>query len=111
MELLVKLDTPVNYGCDYTGSAEFVLGLLDPGQNREFPLTVCPARLGLVKISPLKLVNVLVKEQYTIEKVVDVFVVDEDYHEDETFQMNKFVRYDNTTLGPIDGQSLKLQVV
>ncbi|CAD7015230.1 probable trafficking protein particle complex subunit 13 homolog [Ceratitis capitata] len=111
MDLVVKLETQLEFGCDYTGATEFSIGKLAPGEQREFPLTVCPARLGLIKISPLLLTNTLQKEQYIIEKVVDVFVVDTDYHEDEAFQVNKFVRYDNTSSAPIEERTLQLQVV
>ncbi|XP_005174790.1 probable trafficking protein particle complex subunit 13 homolog [Musca domestica] len=109
MDLMVKLPTPLDYNCPYTGSAEFSLGVIDPGQYREFPMTICPSKLGLVKVTPLIFTNTLLQEQYTIEKVVDVFVVDTDYHEDESFQINKFVRYDNAP--KIENQSMQLQVV
>lgn len=111
MDLIVKLPTPLDFNCPYTGSAEFRIGSVDPGQHSEFPLTVCPSKLGLIKISPLVLVNTLMQEQYTIEKVVDVFVVDSDYHNDESFQINKFVRYDNAPHRQVEDQSLQLQVV
>lgn len=94
MELMAKLDTKTSFGCDYTGSAEFNLGNMDPGQAKEFPLTVCPAKLGLIKITNLILTNVVLKRTYEYDDVVHVFVVDSDYQEDESFQMNKFVRYD-----------------
>lgn len=109
MDLMVKLPTPLEFNCPYTGSAEFSLGVVDPGQYCEFPLTVCPSKLGLIKIKPLIFTNTLLQEQYTIDKVVDVFVVDDDYHEDESFQINKFLRYDNAP--KIEDQSMQLQVV
>ncbi|XP_037947480.1 probable trafficking protein particle complex subunit 13 homolog [Teleopsis dalmanni] len=111
MDLVVKLETKLSNKCDYTGSAQFSIGNLDPGQSNEFPLTICPNRLGLIKISPLILINKLLQEKYTIDKVVDVFVVDADYHEDSTFQINKFVRYDNALQVLSEEQSLSLQVV
>ncbi|TMW46077.1 hypothetical protein DOY81_008849 [Sarcophaga bullata] len=111
MDLIVKLPTPLDFNCPYTGGAEFRIGAIDPGQHAEFPLTVCPSKLGLIKISPLILRNTLMQEQYTIEKVVDVFVVDSDYHDDESFQINKFVRYDNAPHQQVEDQSLQLQVV
>ncbi|XP_067627529.1 probable trafficking protein particle complex subunit 13 homolog [Eurosta solidaginis] len=111
MDLVVKLETQLEFNCDYSGAAEFSIGKLASGEQREFPLTVCPARLGLIKISPLLLTNILQKEQYIIEKVVDVFVVDTDYHEDEAFQVNKFVRYDNARPKQMEERTLQLQVV
>lgn len=111
MDLMVKLPTPLDYNCPYTGSAEFGLAVVDPGQYREFPLTICPSKLGLVKVSPLILVNTLLQEQYTMEKVVDIFVVDSDYYEDESFQINKFVRYDNAPHQQLEDLTLQLQVV
>lgn len=111
MDLMVKLPTPLDFNCPYTGSAEFSLAVVDPGQYHEFPLTICPSKLGLVKVSPLVLVNTLNQEQYTIEKVVDIFVVDGDYYEDESFQINKFVRYDNAPHQQLEDQTLHLQVV
>lgn len=111
MDLKVKLPAPLDYSCPYTGSAEFGLGVIDPGQYREFPLTICPSKLGLIKVSPLIFINTLLQEEYTIEKVVDVFVVDTDYHEDESFQINKFVRYDNAPKVQLEDPSLQLQVV
>ncbi|KAI9582602.1 probable trafficking protein particle complex subunit 13 homolog [Glossina fuscipes] len=110
MDLIVKLPTILDFNCPYTGSAEFCLGPLDPTQQREFPLTIFPTKLGLIKVSPLILINTLKQEQYTIAKVVDVFVVDDDYYEDETFQMNKFVRY-SASKPQHEDQSLQLQVV
>ena len=111
MDLRVKLEASMDVDCDYTGSSDFLLGSLDPAAYREFPLTVCPSKLGLIKISPLILTNTLQMSQYTIEKLVDVFVVDTDYRDDETFQVNKFVRYDHAIQRPTEDSSLQLQVV
>lgn len=94
MELTAKLDTKPRLGCDYTGSAEFQLGTIESGKSKEFPLTVCPTKLGLVKVTNLLLTNTYQKRTYEFEDFVQVFVVDSDYFEDEPFQMNKFVRYD-----------------
>lgn len=94
IELEAKLDSKAAFGCDYTGSAEFYLGNIDPGKSKEFPLTVCPAKLGLVKVTNLVLTNLLMKRNYEFDDVVQVFVVDSDHQNGEAFQMNKFVRYD-----------------
>lgn len=110
MKLHVSLDTKVYPDCPYTGSAEFVLDVLQPGEMAEFPLTICPSKLGLIKVSPLLLVDTLRNEQYVISKVVEVFVVDADYHQDGTFLLNKLIRYEN----PIDSliqKQVQLQVV
>lgn len=96
MELHAKLDTKTRFGCDYTGSAEFNIGQVDAGKYKDFPLTVLPAKLGLVKISNLVLTNIILKKNFEFDDFVQVFVVDSDYREDEAFQMNKFVRYDAT---------------
>lgn len=108
MDLIVKLPTVLDFNCPYTGSTEFCLGPVDPTQQREFPLTIFPTKLGLIKVSPLILINTLKQEQYTIAKVVNVFVVDDDYHEDEAFQMNKFVRYDSASKQQYEDQSLQV---
>lgn len=110
MKLHVKLDTKVFPGCPYTGSADFELDTLQPGQLAEFPLTICPSKLGLIKVSPLVIVDTLKNEQFIMTKVVEVFVVDADYHQDGTFLLNKLIRYEN----PIDSlmqKQVQLQVV
>ncbi|XP_055382573.1 probable trafficking protein particle complex subunit 13 homolog [Condylostylus longicornis] len=94
MDLSAKLDTKTRFGCDYTGSAEFNIGQIDAGKYKDFPLTVLPAKLGLINISNLILSNTILKKPYKFDDFVQVFVVDSDYREDEAFQMNKFVRYD-----------------
>lgn len=110
MKLHVTLETKVSADCPYTGSADFVLDVLQPGEMAEFPLTICPSKLGLIKVSPLLIVDTIKNEQYLMSKVVEVFVVDADYYQDDTFLLNKLIRYEN----PIDSliqKQVQLQVV
>ncbi|XP_051858385.1 probable trafficking protein particle complex subunit 13 homolog [Drosophila albomicans] len=110
MKLYITLDTKVFPDCPYTGSSNFVLDVLQPGAIAEFPLSICPSKLGLIKVSPLLIVDTLKNEQYIINKVVEVFVVDADYHQDGTFLLNKLIRYET----PFDSsmqKQVQLQVV
>lgn len=110
MKLHITLETKAFADCPYTGSADFVLDVLQPGQFAEFPLTICPSKLGLIKVSPLLIVDTLKNEQFLMTKVVEVFVVDADYHQDGTFLLKKLIRYEN----PIDSlmqKQIQLQVV
>lgn len=92
MDLLMGLNTKAKPGCGYTGITEFALGALEPGQMKEFPLTVCPVRLGLIVISNLQLTDLFTKRKYEFDNFLQVFVVEEDYREEE-FHVDKYVRY------------------
>ncbi|EAT44427.1 AAEL000579-PA [Aedes aegypti] len=92
MDLLMNLNTNAKVGCGYTGQTEISLGPLEPGKYKEFSLTVCPVRLGLITITNLQLTDVFMKRKYEFDDFVQVFVVDEDYQEDD-FQLDKYVRY------------------
>lgn len=94
MELTAKLDTKLRFGCDYTGIAEFQIGSIEPGKYKDFPLTICPSKLGLIKISNLLLTNSFLKRTYEFDDFAQVFVIETDRFEDEPFFMNKFVKYD-----------------
>lgn len=50
-------------------------------------------RLGLITIGKLELTDVFLKQTYNFEDFVQVFVVDEDYRDDELFEMDKYVQY------------------
>lgn len=92
MDLVMNLNTKAKVGCGYTGLTEISLGNLEPGKFTDFKLTVCPVRLGLITISNLQLTDVFMKRKYEFDDFVQVFVVDEDYREDD-FQLDKYVRY------------------
>lgn len=92
MDLVMNLNTKIKVGCGYTGQTEISLGPLEPGKFKDFGLTVCPVRLGLITISNLQLTDVFMKRKYEFDDFVQVFVVDEDYKEEE-FQLDKYVRY------------------
>lgn len=92
MDLLMNLNTKAKVGCGYTGQTEISLGALEPGKYKEFSLTVCPTRLGLITVTNLQLTDVFMKRKYEFDDFVQVFVVDEDYEEDG-FQLDKYVRY------------------
>ncbi|XP_052896210.1 probable trafficking protein particle complex subunit 13 homolog [Anopheles moucheti] len=96
MDLLMSLNTKAKPGCGYTGVTEFALGAIEPGQMKEFSLTVCPVRLGLIAISALQLTDVFTKRKYEFDNFLQVFVVDEDYRED-CFQLDKYVRYSSAS--------------
>ncbi|XP_058836773.1 probable trafficking protein particle complex subunit 13 homolog [Topomyia yanbarensis] len=92
MDLVMNLNTKAKMGCGYTGQTEIALGTLEPGKFIDFSLTVCPVRLGLITISNLQLTDVFMKRKYEFDDFVQVFVVDEDYEEND-FQLDKYVRY------------------
>ncbi|XP_053689256.1 probable trafficking protein particle complex subunit 13 homolog isoform X2 [Sabethes cyaneus] len=92
MDLVMNLNTKAKVGCGYTGFTEISLGNLEPGKFTDFKLTVCPVRLGLITITNLQLTDVFMKRKYEFDDFVQVFVVDEDYREDD-FQLDKYVRY------------------
>lgn len=98
MHLLAKLPVELSPKSSYIGHNDLTLGAVGSGQYHDFSLTVQPTRLGLVKVSPLILINTIQKREYTIEKVVDVFVIDEEYEIDEILggnnMHNVFVSYD-----------------
>ncbi|XP_037711733.1 probable trafficking protein particle complex subunit 13 homolog isoform X1 [Drosophila subpulchrella] len=110
MKLNVRLVAKFSPDSQYTGCADFMLGLLQSGESAEFPLSVCPSKLGLVKISPLILTNTLQNEQFTIENVVDVFVVNSDYDNDPTTHQNKLIRYESAG-NCLNQKQVQLQVV
>lgn len=93
IELEVKLVSEASFKCDYIASSEFYLGGIDPGNSKEFPLTVCPVKLGLMKVTNLVIKNLLMKNIYTFTDVVEALVVESDNQNGEAFQMNKFVSY------------------
>uniref|UniRef100_A0A6P4EG21 Probable trafficking protein particle complex subunit 13 homolog n=1 Tax=Drosophila rhopaloa TaxID=1041015 RepID=A0A6P4EG21_DRORH len=110
MKLNVRLAAKFSADSQYTGCADFMLGLLQSGESSEFPISVCPSKLGLVKISPLILTNTLQNEQFTIENVVDVFVVNSDYNNDNTTHQNKLIRYESAA-NCLTQKQVQLQVV
>lgn len=69
------------------------LGSIDSEKHKEFQLTVCPVKLGLITITQLQLTDVFLKKTYEFEDFVQVFVVEEDYREDDKFEVDKFVQY------------------
>lgn len=69
------------------------LGTLESEKSREFHLTVFPVRLGLITVGKLQLTDVFLKQTYNFEDIVQVFVVDEDYRDDDLFDMEKYVQY------------------
>lgn len=69
------------------------LGTVDADKHVDFSLTVCPVRLGLVTIGRLQLTDVFVKQTYNFTDFVQVFVVDEQYRDDDMFEMDKYVQY------------------
>lgn len=88
-----------------------MLNQLQSGESTEFPLSICPSKLGLVKVSPLILTNTLQNDQqFTIENVVDVFVVNSDYNSDPTTHQNKLIRYESAT-SCLNQKQVQLQVV
>lgn len=69
------------------------LGTVEAEKSKEFKLTVCPVRLGLISIGRLQLTDAFLKQTYDFEDFVQVFVVDADYRDDEQFEMEKYVQY------------------
>lgn len=49
--------------------------------------------MGLITIGRLQLTDVFLKQIYNFEDFIQVFVVDEDYRDDELFEMEKYVQY------------------
>jgi len=93
MELQLNLNTKPKLESKYTGATEFMLGSIDPEKSKEFTLTVFPVKLGLVSITYLQLTDLFLKRTYEFEDIVQVFVVDSNYREDEIFDMEKYVQY------------------
>lgn len=93
MELMLILKTKTSLKSTYTGNTEFVMGTIESGKCRDIQLTVCPVKLGLVTVTDLQITDLFVKRTYEFHDFVHVFVVDEDYKEDEEFEMNKYVKY------------------
>lgn len=71
------------------------LGSIDPEKTKEFTLTVFPVKLGLVSITQLQLTDMFLKRTYEFEDIVQVFVVDDSYRDDDFFDMEKYVQYGN----------------
>lgn len=95
MELHLKLNKTPTHGCSYTGTTDFIIGTLEAEASRDFRLSVCPCKLGLISISQLQLTDVYLKRTYEFEDIVQVLVVDRDYCEDESFEMDKYVQYND----------------
>lgn len=119
MELQLNLNTKPKLESKYTGATEFMvnqldsnchlfisyfrwitfhissfqLGSIDPEKSKEFTLTVFPVKLGLVSITYLQLTDLFLKRTYEFEDIVQVFVVDDTYRDDEVFDMEKYVQY------------------
>ncbi|KAH8389144.1 hypothetical protein KR200_005471 [Drosophila serrata] len=111
MKLNVRLVAKFSPDSQFTGCADFMLNQIQSGESTEFPLSVCPSKLGLVKVSPLILTNVLqTDQQFTIDNVVDVFVVNSDYNNDPTTHQNKLIRYESAT-SCLNQKQVQLQVV
>lgn len=68
----------------------FQLGTIESEKSKDFKLTVCPVRLGLITIAQLQLTDVFLKRTYEFDDFVQVFVIDQD-RDDEQFE--KFVQY------------------
>lgn len=68
------------------------LGTIESEKSKDFKLTVCPVRLGLITIAQLQLTDVFLKRTYEFDDFVQVFVVDQD-RDDEQFELEKFVQY------------------
>ncbi|XP_068158439.1 probable trafficking protein particle complex subunit 13 homolog [Drosophila tropicalis] len=109
MKLHIHLDIKMLTN-SYTGSADFLLEVLQPAEKTEFSLSISPSNLGLIRVSPLLLVDTLQNRRYYFEKVVDVFVVDADYHQDDVFFLNKLTEYENSQ-ELLREKKIQLQVV
>ncbi|KAH8410658.1 hypothetical protein KR009_011099 [Drosophila setifemur] len=110
MKLNVRLAAQFSPDNQYTGCADFMLDILKSGESAEFPLSVCPTKLGLIKLLPLVLTNTLKNEKYTLENVVDVFVVNFDYNNEHTNHQNNLVRYESAS-NCLKQKQVQLQVV
>ena len=93
MELQVNLNTKTSLGCSYTGATEFMLGTIESQRRRDFKLTICPVKLGLISVAHLQLTDVYLKRTYEFEDIVQVYVVDDSYCDDEFFDVEKYVQY------------------
>lgn len=114
MDLQLNLNTIAKLGCGYTGASEFMvnqkpqnpsificpfvvlfcqIGTVESEKSKEFKLTVCPVRLGLISIGRLQLTDVFLKQTYDFEDFVQVYVVDANYRDDEQFDTDKYVQY------------------
>ncbi|KAH8281682.1 hypothetical protein KR054_002247 [Drosophila jambulina] len=111
MKLNVRLVAKFSPDSQFTGCADFMLNRLQSGESTEFPLSVCPSKLGLVKVAPLILTNTLQNDQqFTIDNVVDVFVYNNDYNNDPTTHQNKLIRYESAA-SCLNQKQVQLQVV
>lgn len=118
MDLQLYLNTTAKLGCGYTGASEFMvmtmhtsmlkyifylcfffnfffkqIGTIESEKSKEFKLTVCPVRLGLISIGHLQLTDVFLKQTYDFEDFVQVYVVDANYRDDEHVEIDKYVQY------------------
>lgn len=84
----IKFHVPNNY----YRKLYFQLGTIESEKSKDFKLTVCPVRLGLITIAQLQLTDVFLKRTYEFDDFVQVFVVDQD-RDDEQFEVEKFVQY------------------
>lgn len=66
--------------------------LLNQRRAKNFKLTECPVRLGLLTIAQLQLTDVFLKCTYEFDDFVQVFVVDQDRDDDE-IEIEKLVQY------------------
>lgn len=122
MDLMMNLNTKVKLGCSYTGSTEysvnifsstfpffddpififFQIGVIESCKYKDFSLTVCPVKLGLITISDLQLTDSFLKRTYEFEDFVQVYVVDSDTYDDcnegskHEFNLDKYVRYNSS---------------
>ncbi|XP_063704992.1 probable trafficking protein particle complex subunit 13 homolog [Culicoides brevitarsis] len=90
MDLTLNLNANPKAGSSYAGTTEFNIGNIERGKSKDVDLTVVPTKLGLVTVSNLQLTDL--KKTYEFEDFVQVYVVEQDYKEDE-FDMDKFVKY------------------
>lgn len=98
MELQLKLNKTPTLGCSYTGSTDFSLGTLEADASRDFKLSICPVKLGLISVTQLQLTDSFLKRTYEFEDIVQVLVVDKEYCDDEIFEMDKYVQYSSESL-------------
>lgn len=93
MELMLSLKITPCADATYMTGSEFVLGAIESGKFQDVKLTVFPLKLGLVTVTDLQITDLFVKRTYEFHEFVHVFVVDENYQENEAFDMNKYVKY------------------
>lgn len=96
MELQLKLNAKTELGCHYTGSTDFTLGSIEAEASKDFRLSVCPVKIGLISVTQLQITDTVLKRTYEFEDIVQVLVVDKDYCDDELFEMDKYVRYNHS---------------